>query len=340
MNQKYGYAVGVEIEGNNIVRVIDTETGVKNHTVFTTTVDNQRSALFRFFYYDMLLQSWRFLGSTALENLLQARAGEPNFDLYISARDSKKVEIRVSDGKNEISKIIRLDGKIYFHGKPEQHEKLMEDERNLNNQLPRHIDKKKRKRKGWYMIIIIICTLIIVAFLINRFSIRTPLHFSHLHSTFETIEKVLDNHNRMQKINNWLPFQALKKTQHPEEYDGFFRRENQTEESKDKNISSLLSKDSSGAPVKYPQNINAETGEVTAGQSTERYGLIEYDIIWGDTLWQISKRFYGESTLYTELAKKNYIPNPHLIIAGETLSLPPRIVQRQRRNIGDEDDKE
>jgi LysM repeat protein len=339
MNQKHGYTVGVEIEGNNIVRVIDTETGVKNHTVFTTTVDNQRSALFRFYYYDTLLQSWRFLGSTALESVLQARAGEPNFDLYISALNSKKVEIHVSDGKNEISKIIRLDGKIYFHGKPEQHEKYIEDERNLDAPLPHHINRNKRKRKGWYMIIIIICSLVIVAFILNRFSIRSPLSFSHLQSKFKTIEKVLDHRIRMQKIENWLPFQALKKTHHPGEYDDFFRRENQTEEPKDGNISSLQSKESSGAPVKYTQNISAETREVTAGQSTDRYGSLEYDIIWGDTLWKISKRFYGESTLYNELAKKNYITNPHLIIAGETLSLPPKIVHSQRKNIEDEENK-
>ncbi|MDI6757608.1 MAG: DUF3108 domain-containing protein, partial [Endomicrobiia bacterium] len=48
-----------------------------------------------------------------------------------------------------------------------------------------------------------------------------------------------------------------------------------------------------------------------------------HTIIWGDTLAMIAVRYYGAAGLYPALAAANKIPNPHLIIAGRTLNLPP-----------------
>lgn len=49
---------------------------------------------------------------------------------------------------------------------------------------------------------------------------------------------------------------------------------------------------------------------------------MDYHIIWGDTLWDISKRFYGTPWLFPEIAERNLIRNPDLIYAEDNLILP------------------
>ncbi len=51
----------------------------------------------------------------------------------------------------------------------------------------------------------------------------------------------------------------------------------------------------------------------------------EYQVVWGDTLWQIAERFYGDRSLYRDLAAKNELPDADLIIAGETLRIPGKV---------------
>jgi nucleoid-associated protein YgaU len=56
-----------------------------------------------------------------------------------------------------------------------------------------------------------------------------------------------------------------------------------------------------------------------------------YRINWGDTLWRIAERYYGERGLYRELAENNVLNDPDLIIAGKSLQLPSTLAGRRRR---------
>jgi nucleoid-associated protein YgaU len=47
-------------------------------------------------------------------------------------------------------------------------------------------------------------------------------------------------------------------------------------------------------------------------------------ITWGDTLWDLATRYYGNPWLYKKIAKANKIKNPNLIISGHKLWIPPR----------------
>jgi len=57
----------------------------------------------------------------------------------------------------------------------------------------------------------------------------------------------------------------------------------------------------------------------------------EYRIRWGDTLWRIAERYYGERRLYRELAESNQLQDPDLIISGETLQLPTLLGGQKRK---------
>ncbi len=70
----------------------------------------------------------------------------------------------------------------------------------------------------------------------------------------------------------------------------------------------------SPAPQPTPQPAQQVTGEEK-----------EYLVQWGDTLWRITESYYGDRSLYPELAERNLLADPDLIISGQSLFLPPKL---------------
>lgn len=60
-------------------------------------------------------------------------------------------------------------------------------------------------------------------------------------------------------------------------------------------------------------------------------GLQSYRVQPGDTLWLIARRFYGDPSAYRWLAEANGIPDPHRLVVGQELLLPPRDGAAPRR---------
>ncbi len=52
---------------------------------------------------------------------------------------------------------------------------------------------------------------------------------------------------------------------------------------------------------------------------------------WGDTLWRITERYYGNPYLYDLLAGENALADPDLLIPGTELRLPSRIDDQDRK---------
>jgi len=65
--------------------------------------------------------------------------------------------------------------------------------------------------------------------------------------------------------------------------------------------------------------VDAVAPAITPAQTVEMY-----TINWGDTLWDISARFYGTPWRFPELAEENRITNPDLIYAENDLMIPLR----------------
>ncbi|MFR5068786.1 MAG: LysM peptidoglycan-binding domain-containing protein [Eubacteriales bacterium] len=49
-----------------------------------------------------------------------------------------------------------------------------------------------------------------------------------------------------------------------------------------------------------------------------------YTVVWGDTMWDISYRYYGDATLCWKLASYNGIANANLIYPGQVVTIPDR----------------
>jgi nucleoid-associated protein YgaU len=58
---------------------------------------------------------------------------------------------------------------------------------------------------------------------------------------------------------------------------------------------------------------------------------LSHRVQWGDTLWRITERYYGDASLYDLLASENALADPDLLISGTELRLPPRIDDQDRR---------
>ena len=66
-------------------------------------------------------------------------------------------------------------------------------------------------------------------------------------------------------------------------------------------------------------NAGARTESTTAVQAEKTYKIAS-----GDTLSGISRKFYGDSSLYGKLASYNGIKNANLIRAGGTIKIPDK----------------
>ncbi|MFW6180178.1 MAG: LysM peptidoglycan-binding domain-containing protein [Spirochaetota bacterium] len=75
----------------------------------------------------------------------------------------------------------------------------------------------------------------------------------------------------------------------------------------------------------------ARNVETPAEPSAGKEAAEAYRIRPGDTMWDLSGRFYGDPLLYPSLARYNRIYNPDLIISGDSLLLPPRMAEQGRR---------
>ena len=62
---------------------------------------------------------------------------------------------------------------------------------------------------------------------------------------------------------------------------------------------------------------------------------VAHQITWGETLWRIAERYYGERGLFQELADSNSLDNPDRIISGRMLLLPPALADRKRKPQGE-----
>ena len=49
-----------------------------------------------------------------------------------------------------------------------------------------------------------------------------------------------------------------------------------------------------------------------------------YAVRQGDTLWSIAKKYYGEGSLYTKIAKQNKLNDPNKIYVGQKLTIPKK----------------
>ena len=77
--------------------------------------------------------------------------------------------------------------------------------------------------------------------------------------------------------------------------------------------------------VKGVEKVIADDLTFPAPEATEEQEKVEfYEIVSGDTLGAIAKRYYGKASLYTRIheANKELIPDPNKIYPGQKIKIP------------------
>ena len=63
---------------------------------------------------------------------------------------------------------------------------------------------------------------------------------------------------------------------------------------------------------------------VPASKTVSAKDTKDYQIKWGDTLWDIADTFYKNPWMYDKIAKANNIKNPDFILSGTWIKIPPQ----------------
>lgn len=70
--------------------------------------------------------------------------------------------------------------------------------------------------------------------------------------------------------------------------------------------------------VEYRRGMAAEPRP----QEDTPYTPETYTVVYGDTLWSIARRFYGDGKFYKKIAAANGIQDPNVLAVGQVLRLP------------------
>lgn len=75
--------------------------------------------------------------------------------------------------------------------------------------------------------------------------------------------------------------------------------------------------------------VNAKTQKATVSKSEQRVdnssNLSTYTVVYGDCLWNLAKKFYGDGMKYTKIYEANKAligPNPNVLYVGWVLTIP------------------
>ena len=86
----------------------------------------------------------------------------------------------------------------------------------------------------------------------------------------------------------------------------------------DRISSTSLAKEDSIVIIDAPVVIPAPASRTASAKDTK-----DYQIKWGDTLWDIADTFYKNPWMYDKIAKANNIKNPDFILSGTWIKIPP-----------------
>jgi LysM repeat protein len=74
---------------------------------------------------------------------------------------------------------------------------------------------------------------------------------------------------------------------------------------------------------KTPTSPTAQSVSVPHPTPTPRPAVLTYRVVYGDTLWTISERFYGDPLQYQRIADASDISDPNVIFPGQVVKIPP-----------------
>ncbi len=311
--------LGIRTADGTIVEVLNFVKSTETVTIFTTTADRQNKARFDFYFQDTPGERWVYLDALSLNWIPPARAGEP--DLRIQARSdgkgnlmlgidepgSKKPQVFVVDVESLARHCRRLSTGSVSRPMPVQaasrpNAPASDSRRSRIEGSSAQVGQGRRRgRFGWIALMLLVPVLVLVVILIGP-KLLSPEREAAKTAGKDRVGSTAEAESR-EAVFSSTSTPAPESRIHP------------------------LSNTPTTAvePRVHPGSVVEQSQQV---QSVEQEW---YRISWGDTLWRIAERFYGDRDLYPELAESNSLSDPDYIITGESLALPPEIKGKDRK---------
>jgi hypothetical protein len=317
--------------------------------VFTTLRDNQPKALFLFLWRERSRPAWYLAGRIVLDGLAPAPAGRPSLELTLSPGETGDVLIELADRTTgRMRRFLMSSSHLFSRREPAR--RLETDAITVSADDGGERGEPKGfgrfKTAGLVAIGIAAAAGLVFLFLFVAYprmqgirpGVTTPaVELAHVSEAPRTPREIA------------IPASAAEEdSAGGGGKDGAGSRE-RTDSAGERSggagsdTMSGASPKADGGEEVQPEEVRAEDAPVVRVQAEEPpRGVVEegtvaadalsHRIQWGDTLWRITERYYGNPRLYPLLAVENEISNPNLLIPGTNIRLPRKIDEQERKD--------
>lgn len=340
--------LGIKTADGTIVEVLDFRNQGTNTEVFTTTVDRQKRARFDFFYRERHSQRWSYLDNLLVNWIPPARAGDPDLKIQARADEKGNLLLGIKDSGSGKSQVFVVDGAALaarccqpYDTRPSSTSAVLpvaagsmrvpptgSSTRRPGGPYEQTGETPKRGRGRWIVPVLILPVVVLVALLAGR-KLLSP----DLEETRAAAQEQVESGGQsvvVESAENPIEAATADTRQQPQPNVPAAADEPAAVVESLPEIASTELKNPAEEMWREP-----EAGEPHKAPSD----LELYRITWGDTLWRITERFYGDRDLYRQLAEGNNLNDPDYIIAGEALRLPPALRGKQRKSGQEETDE-
>jgi hypothetical protein len=294
---KPGSTFGVKTTQGAIIPVLDAGTQRRNRVLFTTTVDRQRLAYFEI--YHRIDGQWQAIDILCLHNIPPQKAGEPDLEFEACMLEPDKLSLKVTAPDREIETVeLKLNLDALAAGYPRRAGKP----KAVPELAPKSgcvSGRRRSSRKRFYVLGPLLLVLLFAAALMPFFLRKAGRIERALAAAAADAPEI-------------APYGAAGPPQQKRSPD----------------VPEAV------AAQNQKQEVPGEIVLPSEGRGESPPQPEEYLIMWGDTLWRIAERYYGNRDLYGKLAESNNLADPDRILAGKTLKLLPEVNGIKRSEFG------
>ncbi len=329
MNRIPGGVLGVRTVDGAVVPLLDLQRAAPGRAVFTTIVDGQSQAVFDFYYRSGPSAAWTYLDSLSLPRIPPARAGVPDLEVEAVVDSGGNLVLQMHDPVSKrpagfvleramLQRLLAAQPGSAGSGSPAA---VPEPD----TPTPSAPASRRPRRLGPLLLALVLGAGILAGGLVllrgsGSRSGRRP-----------SAARAAPAQTQVQAVPSPQPEPAaavrpIEPAPAPSQ-------------PAPAALPAPAGSPAAGTPATAPRASAppaASPAAPTAAVPATPAGAAElpadrHPIAWGDTLWRIAERYYGERGLYRELAESNALEDPDRIIAGRTLVLPPALADRKRK---------
>jgi LysM repeat protein len=308
--------IGIKLADGKFYPIFEEDFKGRKKLTLTTVRDNQKSVQIDLFKgQGQTLFEDSYIGSLVIENIEDAAKGEPEIELLIGIDEDGNLRATADDYKTGEKQSLSVslesveDKDMYtipefeinqtIPETPAPEEEIETDAQTVVEQSFTVAEDKPqteevRKRKGNPLLLVLFVLLGLLVITVGGWGIYSLIAKVPFFPGTEVAEQTMDE---AEEADVGAP--DLEESE-------------QTAETAEEEVTEEEAAEEAAAEE------SAERSEEERGEGEE------YTVVWGDTLWDIARRYYRDPFEYKMIAKVNKIENPDLIFAKQKIFLPAK----------------